>query len=69
MEFYKILSQNHIKQHDFTKELDEINIKYFTGNKRNSIAIKYDPEKFYDLLKMIKFLKSINYLLLNNYFY
>lgn len=51
MEFYKILSQNHIKQHDFTKELDEINIKYFTGNKRNSIAIKYDPEKFYDLLK------------------
>lgn len=51
MEFYKILSQNHMEQHDFTKELDEINIKYFTGNKRNSIAIKYNPEKFYNLLK------------------
>ena len=40
MEFYKILSQNHIKQHDFTKELDEINIKYFTGNKKKFYSYK-----------------------------
>lgn len=51
MEYYKVLLQRDIEKYDFTAELKGKNIKYFTGNKRGSLAIIYNPEKYNRFLK------------------